>query len=203
MGFYQRQLQPRLLNATLNVKTTGEIRERVRAGLAGDVLEIGYGSGLNQSFLPAAVSRVSVVDPSAVALELSRERQAESPVPVVVVGDDAAQLDVPDDQYDAALSTWTLCAVADPVAVLREIRRVLKPGRELHFVEHGLAPDAKVLRWQRRGNGLNKRISGCVLDRDIRGLIESSGLSLSALRTYYEPASPKPAGYFYEGRAAA
>ena len=203
MGLYQRQLRPRLLDATLGVKVTGEIRERVCAGLAGDVLEIGYGSGLNQAFLPPQVSGVWAVEPSSVALALSSDRRAGSPVPVVVAGDDAERLQVPDDRFDAALSTWNLCAMTDPLAVLREVRRVVKPGSELHFVEHGLAPDDKVVRWQRRGSGVNKRIAGCVLDRDVRGLLEEAGFTVTSLRTYYDTASPKPAGYFYEGRAAA
>jgi len=202
MGLYQRHVQPRLLNATLNVRTTGEIRQRVCDGLAGDVLEVGYGSGLNQSFLPVQVSGVWAVDPSSVALELSAERRAESPVPVVVAGGDAERLELPDDRFDAALSTWSLCSVADPLAVLHEVRRVLRPGHELHFVEHGIAPDDTVVRWQRRGSRWNKRIAGCVLDRDVRGLIEAAGLRVTSLRTYYHAAAPKPAGYFYEGRAA-
>jgi SAM-dependent methyltransferase len=126
-----------------------------------------------------------------------------SPVPVAVVGDDAQQLSLPDRSVDAALSTWNLCGIEDPAAVLSEVRRVLRPGGALHFVEHGLAPDSSVVRWQRRGNRLNRRVAGCVLDRDVGALLAASGLTVTALETYYEPSAPRPAGFFYEGRATA
>lgn len=203
MGWYRRHLQPRLLTATLDHPGARAIRDRVCNGLVGDVLEIGYGSGLNQPHLPPTVHKISAVEPSDVALRLAGQRQAASPVPVVLVGDDAQHLPLPDSRFDAALSTWTLCGIPDPVAALREVRRVLRPGGVLHFVEHGLSPDRGVARWQRRGNGVNRRIAGCVLDRDVAGLLAASGLRVTALRTYYEESSPKPAGYFYEGRATA
>ena len=203
MGLYAEQLRPRLLNATLGLGATGEIRARVCAGLHGDVLEVGYGSGLNQPYLPAEVTSVTALEPSPVALGLARERQAASSVPVVVGGDDAQHMALPDDRFDAALSTWTLCGIPDPLAALREVRRVLRPGAVLHFVEHGRAPDDAVVRWQRRGNALNRRIVGCVLDRDISALLSQAGLTVLALRTYYEQHAPRPAGFFYEGRAAA
>jgi len=203
MGIYQRQLQPRLLNAALDTRGTREIRRRVCAGLFGDIMEIGYGSGHNQPYLPAQVRSVAAVEPSTVAWQLSSRRRAESGVPVVVAGHDAQHLPFPDDHFDAALSTWTLCGIADPAAALGEIRRVLKPAGVLHFVEHGLAPDPGVVRWQRRGNALNRRLAGCFLDRDVRALLQESGLDVTRLTTYYHPESARPAGYFYEGRATA
>ena len=203
MGVYQRHLRPRLLDATLGARATEAIRRRVCAGLAGEVLEIGYGSGLNQPYLPAEVTAVAAVEPSAVAVGLAARRRAASPVPVQLVGDDAHQLAVADDRFDAALCTWSLCSMADPVAVLREVSRVLRPGAALHFVEHGLAPDPPVARWQRRAGRLNRYLVGCVLDRDVPAVLAAAGLATTALTRYYEPASPRPAGYFYEGRATA
>jgi SAM-dependent methyltransferase len=203
MGWYQRNLQPRLLTRALDTPGARTIRARVCAGLAGEVLEIGYGSGLNQPHLPGGVRSVTAVEPSTVALRLSGGRRADSPVPVVVGGLDAQDLPFPDDRFDAALSTWTLCGMDDPVAALREVGRVLRPGGVLHFVEHGLAPDPGVARWQRRASGLNKRIAGCVLDRDVRAVFAQSGLDLVAFTSYYDAESPRPAGYFSEGCARA
>ena len=203
MGLYARHLRPRLLDVTLADAHTGRIRRRVCTGLSGDVLEIGFGSGLNLPHLPAQVRSLSAVDPSEVAFRRSAARRAASPVPVAVVGDDAQHLQLPDVSVDAALSTWSLCGIDDPGAALREVRRVLRPGGTLHFVEHGLAPDASVARWQRRGNRLNRRIAGCSLDRDVRSLLDGSGFTVSSLETYYEPKAPRPAGFFYEGRATA
>ena len=202
MGFYQRELQPRLLNLTLADATT-EIRERVCTGLRGDVVEIGYGSGHNQPHLPAEVTSVTAIEPSRVALKLSAARRAASSIPVAVLGDDAQQMPLPDDRFDAALCTWALCGMDDPLAALREVRRVLRPGGVLHFVEHGLAPDAPVVRWQHRGNRLNKAVVGCVLDRDVPALLRESGMEVLELQSYYQEHVPKPPGYFYEGRAAA
>lgn len=203
MGLYQRFLQPRIINANLGTAALREIRDRVCRGLVGDILEIGYGSGLIQPHLPAQVMSVSAVEPSSVSFGLGEKRRAASPIPVTVVSDDAQDLPLPDDRFDAALCTWALCGMPDPAAALREIRRVLKPGATLHFVEHGLAPDASVARLQRRFSPLNKVIAGCVLDRDVRALLEASGLTVASLETYYEKGSPKPAGFFYQGRATA
>ena len=203
MGLYARHVRPRLLEAALADSRTGPIRARVCAGLSGDVLEIGFGSGLNLPHLPAQVRSLAAVEPSEVALRRSAPRREASAVPVTVVGDDAQRLPLPDDSVDAALSTWNLCGIPDPAAVLREVRRVLRPGGALHLVEHGLAPDASVVRWQRRGNGVNRRIAGCVLDLDVRALLAASGLTVTTLETYYEPSSPRPSGSFYEGRATA
>lgn len=203
MGLYGDHLRPRLHTFALNDRLTGAVRERVCAGLTGDVLEIGHGSGLNQPHLPPAVTGVWAVEPSTTALRLGEERRAASPVPVVVAGDDAQTLPFADDRFDAALCTWVLCGTPDPGAALAEMARVLKPGAAVHFVEHGLAPDPHVVRWQRRGNRINRIVAGCVLDNDVRGLLAASPLTVAGLDTWYEKGAPKPAAYMYEGRATA
>ena len=203
MGLYSRHLRPRLHAFALNDRLTGEMRDRECTGLAGDVVEIGFGAGLNLPHLPAAVSGVWAVEPSATAVRLARPRLDASPVPVVVAGEDARSLDLPDARFDAALCTWVLCGIPDAAAALAEVARVLKPGASLHFVEHGLAPDADVVRRQRRGNRLNRAVSGCLLDNDVATLFATSPLTVTRLDSRYEPGVPRAAGYMYEGRASA
>jgi SAM-dependent methyltransferase len=203
MGVYSRHLRPRLHDRLLADRTTSDVRDEVCAGLAGDVLEIGFGSGLNLAHLPPAVTGVWAVEPSATAVRLARARLDASPVPVVVAGDDARSLDLPDGRFDAALCTWVLCGIPDAEAALAEVARVLKPGASLHFVEHGLAPDADVVRRQRRGNRLNRAVSGCLLDNDVATLLAESPLTVTRLDSRYEPGVPRAAGYMYEGRARA
>lgn len=187
----------------LKDRLTGEARDRVCSGLAGDVLEIGYGSGLNQPHLPPEVTGVWAVEPSTTALTLGMERRAASSIPVVVAGDDAQSLPFPDDRFDAALCTWVLCGVPDPGRALAEVARVLKPGGVLHFVEHGLAPDLGTVRWQRRGNRINRAVFGCLLDTDVAALLEASPLTVDRMTAYYDEGAPKPMGFMYEGTAVA
>jgi SAM-dependent methyltransferase len=203
MGVYSRHLRPRLHDRLLADPTTSDVRDVVCAGLAGDVLEIGFGSGLNLAHLPPAVTGVWAVEPSATAVQLSAARREASPIPVELAGDDAQALPFPDHRFDAALCTWVLCSIPDRRRALAEVARVLRPGGRLHFVEHGLAPDPQVVRWQRRANPLSRALSGCELDVDVAGLLAVSPLTVTELTGWYLPGAPRVTGFLTAGRATA
>lgn len=204
MAFYRDRVYPRMLDLLMDNKHTRRIRARVCADLQGDVVEIGFGTGLNLPHLPVAVTQLRAVEPSVLGLRIARDRIFASAIPVEIAGLDGQSLPFADGSADAVLCTWTLCTIPDPIAAMREVGRVLRPGGTLHFVEHGAAADAGVRRWQDRLNGLNQRVAcGCNLNRDIPGVVRAGGLVINRLDTYYMPVEPKPFGASYEGIATA
>ena len=204
MGWYREHVLPRVVDKVMSNKETQKIRERICADLSGDVVEIGFGSGHNVPFYGPEVSGGWAVVPSELARRIAEKRVRPAPVPVTYAGLDGQRLDLPDDRFDTALSTWTLCTIPDATQALREIRRVLKPGGRLVFVEHGRSPDPGVRRWQDRLNPIQQRIGGgCNLNRPIADLLRDGGLEVERLDNYYGKGEPKPFGYLYEGIARA
>jgi ubiquinone/menaquinone biosynthesis C-methylase UbiE len=202
MGIYADQVLPRAVDLLMRGGELTAVRARVAAGLSGEVLEVGFGSGLNVAHYPAAVTRVFAVDPARTGRKLAARRVAASSVPIEYVGLDGQSLPLPADSVDHALTTWTLCTIPDPQRALREIRRVLRPGGALHFVEHGRSADPPVARWQDRLTPVQRRIAGgCHLNRSIDTLIADSGLELMRLDRYYLRGL-KSLNYSFEGVAA-
>jgi ubiquinone/menaquinone biosynthesis C-methylase UbiE len=201
MGIYQDQVLPRVTDAVMNRGEFTPIRARVNAALRGEVLEIGFGSGLNVPHYPAAVTHVRAVDPATAGRRLAAKRVAASPVPVEYIGLNGQELPLGPASVDHVLTTWTLCTIPDVERALSEVYRVLRPGGSFHFVEHGRSPDLKVARWQDRLTPLQRRLAGgCHLNRPIGRLVADSGLDLARMENYYAK-GPKPFGYMFEGRA--
>ena len=184
---YERNILPRLIDKACGVRALQPLRRRVCAGLAGDVIELGFGSGLNLPWYPAEVTSVAAVEPSDLSWKLAGDRVASAAFPVKRSGLDGQRLPFGDAGFDAALSTWTLCTIPDATAALAEVRRVLRPGGQLHFLEHGLAPDERVRRWQRFLEPVQIRVAGgCHFTRPIADLITGAGFKITTLDLFYE-----------------
>ncbi|MDH2902347.1 MAG: methyltransferase domain-containing protein [Actinomycetota bacterium] len=200
MGLYNDHVMPRLVGVVCANKFFDSWRRRVCEGLEGDIIELGFGSGANVPFLPDAVRRVVAVEPSR-----SARVSAEAKLKGHRIEIEFVDLDRPDtlgaDTLDGAVFTFTLCSVDDPGVVLRQLLRVLKPGAPLHFLEHGLSPDARTAHWQHRLNGLEQRLAGgCQLIRDPLALIGASGFDIVSSSQGYAQ-GPKPWSYFTMGVA--
>lgn len=198
---YRRQVVPRFIDVACGSPAMKVGRDRVAAGLSGVTVEIGFGSGLNVASYPPEVTIVHAVEPSQVGRRLSERRVAESPVPIVFAGLRGESLTLPEDSCDSALCTFTLCTIPGVEQALTELRRVLKPGGRFHFLEHGLAPDDGVQRWQRRLEPMQLALAdGCHLTRDAATLVREAGFRLESVESAYAP-GPKPWVYMTTGRA--
>lgn len=202
MGFYERRVLPRLLDFAMSNRELRPYRDRVVGAASGEIVEIGVGSGLNLPLYdPARARRIAALDPSRPLLAMALRRREEAPVPVELVEASAEALPFASGRFDTAVVTWALCTIGDPVRALAELRRVLKPGGRLLFVEHGRAPDPGVARWQARLTPLWRRCAGgCHLDRPVEELVRGAGFRLETLATGYMNAL-KPFTFMYEGAA--
>ncbi len=201
MGFYSKHIVPRFIDKALGTPAMQEGRDAVAAGLSGTVLEIGFGSGLNVASYPPEIELVYAVEPALTARKIAVPRIAASPIPIQYAGLHGETVALGDNSCDGALCTFTLCTIPGVEQALAELRRVLKPGGKFHFLEHGLAPDAKTQAWQRRLDPLEKRLAdGCHLTRDPVELVKATGFELEFVHSEYTK-GPKPWVFMTFGQA--
>jgi ubiquinone/menaquinone biosynthesis C-methylase UbiE len=201
MGFYNDVILPRLCHLLMRSRCLVPYRERVTASAEGRVLEIGIGSGLNLPFYGPHVREIVGLEPAPQLVAMARQVAERMPMPVTFMEESAGAIPLDGNTVDTVVMTWTLCTIPQADRALSEIRRVLKPNGRLLFVEHGLAPEDGVRRWQDWLTPAWKRISGgCHLNRPIRTMIESAGFRFDRLETAYMP-GPKPMSFIYEGSA--
>lgn len=201
MNVYETYLLPRLMDLAMRSKADTAERRKLIPHASGVVLEVGIGSGLNLPFYGPAVERLYGVDPSLALWKLARKRLARAPFPVEFLRSSAEGIPMEDMTVDALVMTWPLCSIPAARRALQEMKRVLRPGGRLLFVEHGLAPDRAVAAWQDRLNPLWRKLAGgCNLNRRIEDLIADAGFRLSDLERGYG-GGPKPMAYLYRGVA--
>ena len=204
MGFYDRHILPRLLDAAMSTKPITYQRRKVVPRAQGRVLEIGFGAGHNLPFYdPAKVEHLWALEPSAEMRARAASRVAAFPVPLEYLGLSGEQIPLDNNSADTILITYTMCTIPDVMKALGEMRRVMKPGGRMIFCEHGEAPDENVRRWQQRLTPLWVPLcGGCHLNRSIPKLVGNAGFKIEDVQTMYLPGTPRFAGFNYWGSAS-
>ena len=201
MGFYARNVLPCLLHAAMRQAVLLPFRTRVAGAAEGRVLEIGIGSGLNLPLYGPGVSEVVGVDPSPALLSRAQDAAGRYRAPVTLIEGSAEALALDDRSFDTVVTTWSLCTIPDARKALSEVRRVLRPGGVLLFVEHGRAPEPRIARWQDRLDPIWTRIAGgCHLNRPMDVLLSHAGFRFDEITTARVP-GPRTHTFLFEGRA--
>jgi ubiquinone/menaquinone biosynthesis C-methylase UbiE len=202
VGFYSRVIFPRLCDFGLDRPFVADHRRQLLEAVQGNVLEIGFGTGLNLPHYPEGVRKITTVDPNVGMNQLAQRRIKQSGIEVdqrVLSGE---RLPFEDQSFDCVVSTFTLCSIKDVIQALEEVFRILTPGGQFLFLEHGLSPDLAVQKWQRRLNWLQMRLAdGCRLDRNIKALVTARRPSSVESHEFYLENTPRTHGYIYRGRA--
>jgi ubiquinone/menaquinone biosynthesis C-methylase UbiE len=203
VGFYSRAIFPRLCDFLLNKPLVARLRQELLAAAYGDVLEIGFGTGLNLPHYPERVRKITTVDPNEGMHRLARKRLRESGIEVDQRLLSGEQLPFADNGFDCAVSTFTLCSIENVSQAVGEVYRVLKPGGRFLFLEHGLSPEPRVKKWQHRLNWLQMHLAdGCHLDRNMKELVATQPFSSVEVEAFYVEKMPKTHGYVYRGVAS-
>src|SRR6202022_3752595 len=199
MGFYNEFILPRLCDLAMRNKQFVPIRERVIGAAEGTVLEIGVGSGMNLPFYRPPVREILALEPAPRLMTMARSASRAISMPVTFLEASAEAIPLDKHSVDTIVTTWTLCSIPQAATAIADMRRVMRPGGKLLFVEHGVAPDEGVRRGQDWLTPAWRRISGgCHLNRPIRSMIEAAGFRIDRIETGYMP-GPKPMNFMYEG----
>jgi ubiquinone/menaquinone biosynthesis C-methylase UbiE len=202
MGFYSRHIFPRLCEWMMSDPRMAALRHDLLADVGGDLLEIGFGTGLNLPHYPPHVEKLTTVDPNPGMNRLARRRVAESGIAVDqrTLGGEA--LPFGNNSFDCVVSTWTLCSIPDAGRALAELYRVLRPGGRFVFLEHGLAAEPRVQKWQRRLNPLQRLIGdGCRLDLDVEAVVRGRPFDDLEVERFVMERVPRTHGTMYRGVA--
>jgi ubiquinone/menaquinone biosynthesis C-methylase UbiE len=202
VGFFSEVIAPRLCDLLLSKSLLARQRRQLLAAAHGDVLEIGFGTGLNLPYYPERVHKLTAVDPNPGMRRLAQKRIKRRGIEVDqhVLGGE--RLPFEDGRFDCAVSTFTLCSIEDVAQAVREVYRVLKSGGKFLFLEHGLSPEPGVQKWQRRLNWLQVRLAnGCHLDRDMKALVVAQPFASVEVEEFYLERTPRTHGYLYCGVA--
>jgi ubiquinone/menaquinone biosynthesis C-methylase UbiE len=202
MGFYAEVIVPLLCDFGLNRPFVARYRRELLAHAGGNILEIGFGTGLNLPYYPSHVRKITIVDPNIGMYRRARRRIKQAGIEVDRRSLGGERLPFEDSTFDCVVSTFTLCSIEEVTQALREVYRVLKTGGIFLFLEHGLSPHSNVQKWQHRLNWLQMRLAdGCHLDRNIRALITVQPFTSVQIDEFYIEKIPKTHGYMYRGIA--
>ncbi|AFY75436.1 methylase involved in ubiquinone/menaquinone biosynthesis (plasmid) [Synechococcus sp. PCC 7502] len=201
MNFYSSNLLPRLMDWSMSGRALAKYRQEVLADVRGEVLEIGFGSGLNLEFYPEQIKKIVTVEPNTGMSAIAQKRIEQSSINVESCIGSGENITMPDNTFDSVVSTWTLCSITKVEKAIQEIYRVLKPGGKFFFIEHGLSKDPKLQVWQNRLTPIQKVIAdGCHLNRNILNLIEREFTEIT-IKEFQVDGLLKVGGYFYQGVA--
>ncbi len=173
MGFYSQSILPRLMDWSLSDPTFGNYRQELLTDVKGEVLEIGFGTGLNLAFYPPHIQKITTIDINPGMNAFAKKRISNSNITVEQLMLSSENLSILNNTFDSVVSTFTLCSIANVGQALQEIYSILKPGGKFFFLEHGLSDKPNIQVWQNRLTPIQKVIGdGCHLNRNIRELLE-------------------------------
>ena len=202
MGIYSRLVFPRLCEWAMSSPQMTPLRRELLSNVEGEILEIGFGTGLNLEHYPIHIHKLSVIDPSEGMGDIARKRIERSRMKVDSRRQGAEELPFQNGSFDCVVSTWTLCSISNVQQALCEVYRVLKPGGRFLFLEHGLSDEPKIQRWQRRLNWIQKRLGdGCRLDVDVKAVVGAQPFREVKLDRFLLEKTPKTHGTMYRGVA--